>query len=332
MSSQCGFSGNSDLCGLGIRLGVYLQWLTAGAAYALDLRHEASSVFEAYIIFAIAIMIALFTVTFTSQMHVIEIAVMLYLYFGGLMSVVYYIAYQNPTDRRIWRQYAIVISWFVTGGYSAWFWLTGRKSDHFVEDACGTTLFLFTRLGPSHLPALGKFFGSMSIIFGVLFGLYMMPLPPNFTAVQGKIYLDLERDAIVYDVQEYAYDLKWLDEKVPAIKNMINEEYKQRRSCFETDGTMQQVAHATKDQGQSSKQQGYAATKFIAYCLNAVAKVTKKVNRYLPGLDTLRGMYYGCCRYFEAWNQNREAQKSLPALSLLELNQLPLRNSEDKEW
>lgn len=81
-----------------------------------------------------------------------------------------------------------------------------------MEDACDTTLLLFTKLGSSHLPALSKFFAATSIFFDLLFGLCKMPLPPNFTNEQGKIYFDLEKDDIFYDIDEYQADFNSLSD------------------------------------------------------------------------------------------------------------------------
>jgi hypothetical protein len=87
-SSLCGFSGNSDIYGLGIRLGLYLQWLCSTLALA-SLRKEISSMAEAYIVFSLALFIALLVLTFQQACtFTAEVIIVLFLSFGGSMVVV----------------------------------------------------------------------------------------------------------------------------------------------------------------------------------------------------------------------------------------------------
>lgn len=228
MSQQCGFSGNSDLYGLGIRLGIYLQWASAGVAYSLGLHDEVDSVFDAYIIFSFAIIIALFVSTFTVQMYVVEIAIMLNLYFGGLVSATSYLAYQNPMTRKTWRQFLVVIGWLVTVAYSVWFWLKGRKTSHFVQDSCGTTLFLLAKLGPDHLGALSKAFAALSMVFGLSSGLMLIPLPPKRAVPIGRFYLRRMERAAQEILKGLGDDLHLPPSTIDSMTQLVKTEYSNR--------------------------------------------------------------------------------------------------------
>jgi hypothetical protein len=83
----CGFSGNSDLYGLGIRLGVYFQWASSFIIYGWypEGRNDLA---ESYLGFLVAITIAIIVITARAEpTYAAEILVLSYIIFGGIYTV-----------------------------------------------------------------------------------------------------------------------------------------------------------------------------------------------------------------------------------------------------
>lgn len=90
--SSCGFAGNSDLYGLGTRVGAYLLWLSTQIAYYFQL-DSANDLAESWTIFSLALTGAIFILTFQSwdvdeRAHSVEVVIMLYMIIGGMLSSV----------------------------------------------------------------------------------------------------------------------------------------------------------------------------------------------------------------------------------------------------
>jgi len=90
----CGFEGSSDIYGLGIRLGVCFQWVSAIiskkflASSNLEIMHDLVTVNT---IFSLAIFIAtaLLTIGGFGTAHGVEILILLHIYFGSVYIVMY---------------------------------------------------------------------------------------------------------------------------------------------------------------------------------------------------------------------------------------------------
>ena len=88
-SDTCGFEGNSDFYGLGIRLGVYLQWLSSLVA-AIWVPSLSDFTAAANMVFCLALFIAMLAVTFHSQCtYAVEIMVVPYMLWGGSIATVF---------------------------------------------------------------------------------------------------------------------------------------------------------------------------------------------------------------------------------------------------
>ncbi|KAL4875153.1 hypothetical protein BJY04DRAFT_224350 [Aspergillus karnatakaensis] len=167
MAEPCGFPGNSDLYGLGIRVGIYIQWISALVSSYFHLDDTNLLRFN-YFAFSLAVMSSLLVLTFQGDAHTIEIIIMLYMFFGGLYSI-------SPTSAR-GRQPATPLSkrlilgpvtGFIMLIYSSWFWISGRDSDRFVVTPCGNSIFLFARISPRHFGRVSIFFAVLSILLAV---------------------------------------------------------------------------------------------------------------------------------------------------------------------
>src|SRR5436305_7407604 len=87
--NRCGFVGNPDLYGIGIRVGVYAQWLSALLANHF-LSHSREDVHSAYFLFSFALIITAVVITANHGgycVFIVEIYVLVSLFLGGYCSV-----------------------------------------------------------------------------------------------------------------------------------------------------------------------------------------------------------------------------------------------------
>ncbi|KAG8530599.1 uncharacterized protein KY384_004637 [Bacidia gigantensis] len=109
-----GFVGNQDLYGLGIRLGIYLQWVSSLLANNLlpESRKEPQ---KAFLIFSLAICIATITSTFiASCTFAIEIEIFYWMYWGGVFCVFM----SSPSSKRLGSTIAWIRLHWTTAIYS----------------------------------------------------------------------------------------------------------------------------------------------------------------------------------------------------------------------
>lgn len=85
-TSCAGFEGNSDFYGLGIRLGVYLQWIASWLTNTLS-PNEAGPSHDANSIFVLAIAVAIATSIASDNIKPVEVYVMLLICFGFYFTV-----------------------------------------------------------------------------------------------------------------------------------------------------------------------------------------------------------------------------------------------------
>ncbi|KAF4336376.1 beta-ketoacyl synthase [Fusarium beomiforme] len=189
-NEECGFEGNSDLYGLGIRLGVYFQWLSTLIVYGWypEGRNELA---EAYIIFVTAITITMIVATARAEpTHAVEILILTYIIFGGLITVST-IGFRKSHQKRIKLPslehfLAWTAVWGAAGIYCSWFWLKGIYSS-FLETPCGTFAFIFAKVS-LYNSSLIRFFAALSVILGSSNTIYI--LFAAMTAV--LLYLDID--------------------------------------------------------------------------------------------------------------------------------------------
>lgn len=84
--SQCTLDGNSDLYGLGIRVGVYLQWVSGFLANCFH-AGSVQDILSTNTIFLMALFIALAIITTNHTIKAPEVVILLQFCFGFLFSV-----------------------------------------------------------------------------------------------------------------------------------------------------------------------------------------------------------------------------------------------------
>ena len=146
-----GFIGNSDLCGLGSRVSLYLQWLTALLInnFVPGIRHEFRKVYLAY---SLGLCIATFVFTFSKDCtFAVEIEILYWAYWGGFLCVFT----TPPSYMRLGSEVKwIGLDWITGINYflhilmfyhSTFFWNYGYDQ-LFSRMPCGTYHFFFAPL------------------------------------------------------------------------------------------------------------------------------------------------------------------------------------------
>lgn len=168
-SVQCGFNGDNDSYGLGVRLGAYLQWLTSIFAYNLS-PIEAASMRAVNSCYQIAMMVALIVTTRTRgiSMHTVEAYIILLLCLGGLCASV---TWPWSSKKQAHHPFGSIgpsnlgalirlLALVATCSYGIWFAFIGM--DNMIHDACSSIVFCFARVSLH-----GKFRIFLKVVFVV---------------------------------------------------------------------------------------------------------------------------------------------------------------------
>ncbi len=188
----CRIPGNSDFYGLGIRIGIYLQWITAFLANHF-LKKSIEGSLKTNTIFLLALFIATVVATTQDAVESAEIVVLLQLCFGFLFSILSIWGYrtrsrQSETSIR----FPLVGSFFrltlatAISAYGVWFWFSGAPLLH-QHSSCSDHTFLFARLDIAS--GVRIFFQIQStlilIVYGILFARELITIVCFFCLVVG---------------------------------------------------------------------------------------------------------------------------------------------------
>jgi hypothetical protein len=196
---SCGFEGNPDLYGLGIRMGVYFQWASALIIWRWypEGRTELGG---AYLVFLFALLIAMIVTTARLEpTHSAEILLLMYIIFGGIFTVMTLGLRKSHLQKArkmkgSWVQ-AMALSFILATAsiYSSWFWLSGIHHD-FLDTQCGTYGFLFAKVSLEN-EHVTKFFAALSMYLAIIYGgasvyifaisvLFLLKVPSAIRAVR----------------------------------------------------------------------------------------------------------------------------------------------------
>lgn len=196
-----GFQGNSDAYGLGVRIGLYLQWASCALANQ-TLPETRLLLSQSYMIFSLAISIAIFVMTFQNQcVFAIEIVIMYTMFFGGFLSVFYMPNFTKKGEPRkwlgmTWTRMTIFTSYVLMVGHGSWFWTYGYDK-HFVNMPCGTTVFFFVPVSSYDFQfwrvILGVMTFSSAVEFAIFYPLFIILFPAELkrSIVESAIYQGL---------------------------------------------------------------------------------------------------------------------------------------------
>ena len=153
-----GFIGNSDVYGVGMRSGLYIQWVSSILANHL-LREESTALMNTYLIFHIALWITIAVLTFQKTCTFsVEVVLLYYLVYGGYFSVFTgpNMGVFEPMDS-YWLNMVLFLHYFTTLTHVVWFVFFGRHS--FPNMPCGTTIFFFGPVEDASMDVLAMLMG-----------------------------------------------------------------------------------------------------------------------------------------------------------------------------
>ena len=171
-SCDSGFIGNSDIYGLGVRSGLYMQWVSSLLANHL-LREESTALMISYLIFHTALWITTAILTFQKTCaFAVEVVLLYYLFYGGHVCV--FIKpnlgdFESETMDFHWLNMVLVLHYFTMLTHVVWFIFFGRYS--FPNMPCGTTIFFFGPVEDAGMDVLAMFMGP-----GLLGGVVILTL------------------------------------------------------------------------------------------------------------------------------------------------------------
>ena len=151
-STSCGFSGDTDTYGLGVRLGAYIQWLTSIFAYNLS-ESEAAAMRAVNSCFQLAMFIGLLYITFQkgADLYAAEAFVVFLLCIGGVCFS-YKLSLNWKTSYRHWGRvkpsnvgalFRILLA-LSTCTYGIWYVFKGL--DWMTHTDCSHSGFLFAQV------------------------------------------------------------------------------------------------------------------------------------------------------------------------------------------
>ncbi|KAI3572871.1 hypothetical protein IWW34DRAFT_707869 [Fusarium oxysporum f. sp. albedinis] len=116
----CPFPGNSDLYGIGIRIGFYLQWVST-LLTTIFMPTEENVLRILNLLIQSAVLLGLVLLTKEHEIHTIEPVITIWLLFGALSSLSG--SGMNPLAR--FSGFFRVIIYSAVAGYACWFWFVG---------------------------------------------------------------------------------------------------------------------------------------------------------------------------------------------------------------
>ncbi len=165
-----GFTGNSDVYGLGIRLGIYLQWLASLIANPL-LKSERASMAASYLTFSVALAIAVLLLAFQHDCaFTSEIVIVLTIFWGGILLVMVPFVQLLADIRTTGLGLALIPLILSMLPVSAWFWLRLALYGEvdFVTTPGGTSFFLLARVTSERLQPVSWFMAALCLILCVI--------------------------------------------------------------------------------------------------------------------------------------------------------------------
>ncbi|KAL8756210.1 MAG: hypothetical protein Q9199_003092 [Rusavskia elegans] len=176
---RCPHEGNPDFYGLGIRVGIYLQLITTIVAKYFHPEAIPENL-TANTIFLLALFAAIATATLGSELRPEEIAILLQLCFGFLLSVLSILGGRPgpdypeghttiPGPPRIASYLRLTLTTAICM-YAVWFWFPGK--DEMEIPGCPSYMFLLTKV---------NIFGGVRIFYQVQSAIFIIPLGGLFS-------------------------------------------------------------------------------------------------------------------------------------------------------
>ncbi len=155
MEQNCTFPANQDLYGVGVRIGVYSQWIATFLSN-MKLLNEASSMQSTTLCFQCAIICAIVLVTARQTLFQPEVLIVLPLCFGGFLAAGITgssNATEPSTNLSAFRLFVILHLFGSLVGYSSWFWWHGI--DSLQDSKCTYYTLIFAKVRIHKLRVFG---------------------------------------------------------------------------------------------------------------------------------------------------------------------------------
>ncbi|MCJ1377945.1 hypothetical protein MMC17_001041 [Xylographa soralifera] len=173
-SAGCFIQGNPDFYGIGIRSGIYLQWITSLLANlfwpeAIDPNLDTNTIF----LLALFVATVLSTVRAGDQVSTAEVIVLLQLCFGFLFSILTIWGFRTRTGLGNPVRFPLIGSLLrlalatAISLYGVWFWFVGVQQLQNLQDSCSLVTFIFTRLDING--GVSVFYKVQSLIFVIVY-------------------------------------------------------------------------------------------------------------------------------------------------------------------
>ncbi|GAW20623.1 hypothetical protein ANO14919_101310 [Xylariales sp. No.14919] len=164
MEHTCDIIPNQDLYGLGVRIGVYAQWVAVLIA-SWQLRDEAVAIQATILSFQTGVMSALLFSTARENLKPPEVIVVLPLAFGGFVTA----GLLRPSQT-LFGSLVTMHVFGATSGYSLWFWWSGITV--FDYDNCTYVTLIFAIVEIRRLRIFGIVVSTITSIFLLAMDLY----------------------------------------------------------------------------------------------------------------------------------------------------------------
>jgi len=182
VDSECGFQGNPDLYGLGIRLGIYLQAIATILTNAF-VSEAVSDYRDNNTIFLFALLIAVAKVSANGTIQTIEGVIMLRITWAFIISAVSLYGWRTVRSPAIGKHmYDWMISLYfrlmvvsIIAIYNAWFWFRGFRAMLPQQSiSCTYYVFFFARFDV--FGGIQIFYKLTSVCLAILFGIITFPI------------------------------------------------------------------------------------------------------------------------------------------------------------
>ncbi|KAF8242920.1 hypothetical protein K440DRAFT_664457 [Wilcoxina mikolae CBS 423.85] len=174
----CGFKGNPDVYGLGIRLGLYSQWLSTLISNWFH-QHNLTRMRDVNTCFQLAMMIALIALATTNRdqqnlrPHALDLYIIIMQIVGSSCTISAHATHKSKWGETSWGGVVRFFIYFVVAGYSTFFWFSDVQKLRALNDGCEAYGFLFVKV-----PILKSWFrtihkiasGGACAVFAVLLG------------------------------------------------------------------------------------------------------------------------------------------------------------------
>ncbi|KAH8802463.1 hypothetical protein F5884DRAFT_802110 [Xylogone sp. PMI_703] len=171
---SCGFEGNSDIYGLGIRLGIYFGWISSCISFHGRFNERWSTgLVDVATIFEIAIFIAtvVLATDLKSTVYSVELMLMTLIFFGDFyfVQIAAVLSYRNFSGMfslaGLILRFALCIAML---SFAVWLWFPGF--DQFQQTPCGSYVFIFAKV-PIAVSGVRKFLRALACIHMLLWTL-----------------------------------------------------------------------------------------------------------------------------------------------------------------